>query len=68
MAGKRKRIVRAACLLAGCLAGAIVGWELWNSASVLPDEQIAVGGKERNYRVVVPRRLSKPAPVVFAFH
>jgi polyhydroxybutyrate depolymerase len=68
MVGRRKLVVQTACVLGGCLAGAIAFWELWNSASVFPDEQITVGETKRSYRLVVPRRLTKPAPIVFAFH
>lgn len=68
MAGRRKRIVRTAFLLGACLAGAIAFWELWYSSKAFPDEQITVGKAARSYRLVVPRRLSKQAPVVFAFH
>ena len=68
MVGRRKLVVWTACLLGGCLAGAIACWELWYSSNVLPDEQIAVGKATRSYRFVIPRRLPKPTPVVFAFH
>jgi polyhydroxybutyrate depolymerase len=68
MAGRGQLVVQTACLLGGCLAGAIACWELWYSSNVLPDEQIAVGKATRSYRLVVPRRLPKPTPVVFAFH
>lgn len=68
MADKRKLVVRTACLLCGCLAGTVACWEIWHAATVLPDEQIAVGKATRSYRLVAPRRLPKPAPVVFAFH
>ncbi len=39
-------------------------------AGVFTDEKITVGGEERIYRLEVPSSidLSKPAPVVFAFH
>jgi poly(3-hydroxybutyrate) depolymerase len=68
MVGRRKLVVQTACVLGGCLVGATAFLELWNSASVLPDEQITVGETKRSYRLVVPRRLTKPAPIVFAFH
>ena len=39
-------------------------------AGIFPDETIQVGGQEREYRLVAPATvdLSKPAPLVFAFH
>lgn len=39
-------------------------------AGTFADEKITVGGVEREYRLIVPASvdLSKPAPIVFAFH
>jgi len=39
-------------------------------AGIFPDEKIQAGGQEREYRLVVPATvdLSKPAPLVLAFH
>ncbi|PHR93848.1 MAG: phospholipase [Blastopirellula sp.] len=37
-------------------------------AKVLPNEFITIDGTTRNYRIVLPDNLSKPAPLVIAFH
>jgi polyhydroxybutyrate depolymerase len=39
-------------------------------AGTFPDESLVVGGQKREFRLVVPMSvdLSKPAPLVFAFH
>lgn len=37
-------------------------------ADIYPSEDITVDGETRHYRLVVPRTLPKPAPIVFAFH
>lgn len=43
-------------------------WHWQTAADVFPDERLKVGEAERSFRLVVPRRLQNPAPLVFAFH
>ncbi len=64
------------CLAAfGLLAGANFVWAadapaFSGKAGTFPDEKITVNDETREYRLVVPDTLdlSKPAPIVFAFH
>src|SRR5579872_1285263 len=46
----------------------LVLWQSPIAADISPNEEITVQGKTRNYRLVLPHRLPKPAPIVFAFH
>jgi poly(3-hydroxybutyrate) depolymerase len=66
-----KRILIAASVLllaAIVVVVVIVVWQRPIAADVFPNEEIAVDGATRDYRLVVPHKLFKPAPIVFAFH
>jgi polyhydroxybutyrate depolymerase len=61
----------ALCLLASAgLASAADAPAFSGKAGTFPDEKITVNGETREYRLMVPDTLdlSKPAPIVFAFH
>jgi poly(3-hydroxybutyrate) depolymerase len=65
------------CLWAGVVSAcganapvAPVAQALPGKAGIFPDEKITVGAEVREYRLIVPDSLdlSKPVPIVFAFH
>ena len=69
--GIKRLCLGAFCLLAAAnfaLAAAAPAFP--GKAGTFPDETITVGGETREYRLIVPDTLdlSKPAPIVFAFH
>jgi len=64
----KRILVAASILLLVSVVAILVFWERPIAADISPNEAITVDGKTRNYRLVIPHALPKPAPLVFAFH
>jgi polyhydroxybutyrate depolymerase len=65
---KRILLITGSMLLLASVVAMLVFWESPIAADISPSEGITVDGTVRNYRLVVPHTLQKPAPIVFAFH
>jgi poly(3-hydroxybutyrate) depolymerase len=50
------------------IAALAAWWGRAIDAEIVPRERVIVGEVPREYRLVVPRNLPQPMPVVFAFH
>jgi polyhydroxybutyrate depolymerase len=64
----KRILVAASVLLLASVVAILVFWQRPLAADISPNEVITVDGTTRNYRLVVPHTLPKPAPIVFAFH
>jgi polyhydroxybutyrate depolymerase len=64
----KRILIAASILLLASVVAILVFWQRPIAADISPNEDIAVDGTTRNYRLVVPHALPKPAPIVFAFH
>jgi len=64
----KRVLIAASILLLASVVAILVFWQRPIAVDVYPNEDITVDGTKRNYRLVVPHTLPKPAPIVFAFH
>ena len=64
----KRLLIAASILLLASVAAILVFWQRPIAADIFPNEHLTVDGTPRNYRLVVPHTLPKPAPIVFAFH
>jgi polyhydroxybutyrate depolymerase len=64
----KRLLLAASILLLASVVAILVFWQRQIAADISPAEDITVDGTTRNYRLVVPHTLPKPAPIVFAFH
>jgi polyhydroxybutyrate depolymerase len=64
----KRVLIAASIVLVASVVAILVFWQRPIAADIYPNEDITVDGKTRNYRLVVPHTLPKPAPIVFAFH
>jgi polyhydroxybutyrate depolymerase len=64
----KRILIAASMLLLASVVATLFFWQNPIAAEISPNEAITVDGTTRNYRLVVPHTLPKPAPIVFAFH
>jgi polyhydroxybutyrate depolymerase len=64
----KRILIATSILLLAPVVAIVVFWQRPIAADIYPHEDITVDGTTRNYRLVVPHTLPKPAPIVFAFH